>query len=102
MSRRPFIAGNWKMNLGPRAAADLAATLHRELMDDTGVDVLIAPTYISIPGVAEKLKHTGILLAAQDLHPAESGAYTSQIPGSMLKEAGCQYVLFGTKKFVRR
>ena len=95
MSRRLFIAGNWKMNLGPSAAIELATKLHQELMDDTGVDVLIAPTYISIPGVAERIKHTSILLAAQDLHPAESGAFTSQIPGSMLKEIGCQYVLVG-------
>ena len=95
MSRRTFIAGNWKMNLGPAAAAALAAELRQELMDDTGVDVLIVPTYISIPMVAERVKHTGILLGAQDLHPADNGAYTSQISGSMLKEAGCAYVLVG-------
>jgi len=95
MSRRLFIAGNWKMNLGPTAAAELATALHRELMDDTGVDVLVAPTYISIPAVAERIKHTGISLAGQDLHPAESGAFTSQISGSMLKEAGCEYVIVG-------
>jgi len=95
MSRRPFIAGNWKMNLGPQAAADLASKLHQTLMDDTGVDVLIAPTFIAIPSVAERIKHTGILLAGQDLHPAENGAYTSQISGTMLKEAGCGYVIVG-------
>ncbi len=95
MSRRPFIAGNWKMNLGPAAAAELATQLRHSLMDDTGVDVLIAPTYISIPGVAERIKHTGIMLGAQDLHPADTGAFTSQISGPMLKEAGCAYVLVG-------
>jgi triosephosphate isomerase len=95
MSRRPFIAGNWKMNLGPEAAVALASGLRSALMDDTGVDVLVAPPAISIPGVAERLKHTGILIAGQDLHPAQHGAYTSQISGEMLKEAGCEYVLVG-------
>ncbi len=95
MSRRAFIAGNWKMNLGPAAAAELATQLRHALMDDTGVDVLIAPTYISIPVVAERIKHTGIMLGAQDLHAADTGAFTSQISGPMLKEAGCAYVLVG-------
>ncbi len=95
MSRRLFIAGNWKMNLGPAAAGELAAALHRELMDDTGVDVLVAPTFVSIASVADRLKHTGIAIAGQDLHPSESGAFTSQISGAMLKEAGCEYVIVG-------
>ena len=95
MSRRPFIAGNWKMNLGPEAARELATGLRAALADDTGVDVLVAPPAISIPGVADRLRHTGILVAGQDLHPAESGAFTSQLSGEMLKEAGCAYVLVG-------
>ena len=95
MSRRLFIAGNWKMNLGPEAARTLASGLRQALADDTGVDVLVAPPAISIPAVVERLKHTGILVAGQDLHPADSGAYTSQLSGGMLKEAGCEYVLVG-------
>jgi len=95
MSRRLFIAGNWKMNLGPAAAAELASALHQALMDDTGVDVAVAPTFLSIPGVAERLQHTGVAVAGQDLHPSVSGAFTSQISGAMLKEAGCEYVLVG-------
>jgi len=95
VSRRLFIAGNWKMNLGPEAAAELAQGLRQALNDDTGVDVLVAPPAISIPAVAERLKHTGIIVAGQDLHPATSGAFTSQLSGDMLKEAGCEYVLVG-------
>jgi len=95
MARRTFIAGNWKMNLGPEAAAELASSLRVALMDQTGVDVLVAPPAISIPAVCERLKHTGIMVAGQDLHPAESGAFTSQISGPMLKEAGCEYVIVG-------
>ena len=85
--------GRW--NLGPEAARALASGLRQALADDTGVDVLVAPPAISIPAVVERLKHTGILVAGQDLHPADSGAYTSQLSGGMLKEAGCEYVLVG-------
>ena len=88
MSRRLFIAGNWKMNLGPEAARALASGLRQALADDTGVDVLVAPPAISIPAVVERLKHTGIFVAGQDLHLADSGAYTSQLSGGVLKEAG--------------
>ena len=95
MARRTFIAGNWKMNLGPEAASELASSLRLALMDQTGVDVLVAPPAISIPAVCERLKHTGVMVAGQDLHPAEQGAFTSQISGPMLKEAGCEYVIVG-------
>jgi triosephosphate isomerase len=95
MARRTFIAGNWKMNLGPEAAVELASRLRMALMDQTGVDVLVAPPSISIPSVCDCLKHTGVMVAGQDLHPAEHGAFTSQISGPMLKEAGCEYVIVG-------
>ena len=83
------------MNLGPEAAAMLASGLRQALVDDTGVDVLVCPPALSIPIVSERLKHTGILVGGQDLHPATTGAFTSQISGEMLKEAGCEYVLAG-------
>jgi triosephosphate isomerase len=95
MARRTFIAGNWKMNLGPQAAGDLAAGLKSALMDETGVDVLVAPTAVAIPSVVDRLRHTGLMVAAQDIHPADFGAFTSQMSGSMFKEAGCSHVLVG-------
>jgi len=95
MSRRRFIAGNWKMNIGPEAAAALATALRNSLIDDTGVDILVAPTAISIPAVTDRLKHTGIFVAGQDLHLETHGAFTSQVSGEMLKEAGCEYVIVG-------
>ncbi len=83
------------MNLGPQAAGELASALKAALIDETGVDVLVAPTAIAIPTVADKLRHTGLMVAAQDLHPADNGAFTSQMSGPMFKEAGCTHVLVG-------
>lgn len=95
MSRRPFIAGNWKMHKGPRDADALAVELKRLLMDHTGVDVAVAPPFVSIPAVVARLQHTGIGVAGQDLHPQVSGAFTGAVAGEMLSQAGCRYVIVG-------
>jgi triosephosphate isomerase len=95
MPRRFFIAGNWKMNLGPTAADELARGLRAALVDTVQVDVAVAPPAISIPAVIGRLRHTGVFVAGQDLHPNNSGAHTGCISGPMLRDAGCQYVLVG-------
>ncbi len=74
MSRRPFIAGNWKMHKGPAEADTLAAALKKALLSNERVDVAVAPPSISIPAVAARLKHTGVHVAAQNMHAAVSGA----------------------------
>ncbi len=95
MARRPFIAGNWKMNRGPLEADRLAQDLKRALAGREGVDVAVAPPAISIPVVRQRLQHTGIEVAGQDLHPEPSGAYTGDVSGEMLRQAGCAYVIIG-------
>ena len=95
MARRLLIAGNWKMNKGPGEADALARELKNALSDCTHVDLAVAPTYLAIPEVAARLKHTGILVGGQDLHTEISGAFTSAIPGEMLRAAGCTFVLVG-------
>ena len=95
MSRRFFIAGNWKMNKGPLEADALADGLKKALTGQTAVDIAVAPPYLSIPAVTQRLKHTGICVAGQDLHPAVSGAFTSSIGGEMLRQTGCEYVIIG-------
>lgn len=95
MARRPFIAGNWKMYKGPADADALAMALRRALVDAGAVDVAVAPPFISIPAVAARLKHSGVHLAAQDLHPAAEGAFTGAVSAEMLKQAGCAYAIVG-------
>jgi len=95
MSRRPFIAGNWKMYKGPRDADALASALKRALVDHTGVDLAVAPPFVSIPAVVARLQHSGIGVAGQDLHPEVQGAFTGAVSGEMLAQAGCALVLVG-------
>ena len=95
MSRRPFIVGNWKMHKGPRDADALAVELKRVLTDQTGVDLAVAPPFISIPTVVSRLQHSGIAVAGQDLHPQAEGAFTGAVSGEMLAQAGCRHVIVG-------
>ena len=81
--------------MGPQDADSLATALKRALADETAVDIAVAPPYISIPAVVDRLKHTGILVAGQDVHTEVKGAFTSAVSSEMLKDAGCAYTLVG-------
>ena len=95
MARRPFIAGNWKMHKGPAEADSLANALKRRLSGQSAADVAVAPPFVSLPAVATRLQHTGIELAAQNLHWETSGAFTGEISGEMLRQVGCSWVIVG-------
>ncbi|MCF7549094.1 MULTISPECIES: triose-phosphate isomerase [Pseudonocardia] len=99
MSRRPLIAGNWKMNLNHLEAIGLvqkiAFALPLKYYDH--VDVAVIPPFTDIRSVqtlidGDKLK---LVHGAQDLSPYDSGAYTGDISGAMLAKLGCTYVVVG-------
>ena len=92
--RKKIIAGNWKMNKTPSEAKALVAEM-KGMVADAACDVVVCPTAICIPGVAEELKESSIAVGAQNVHFKESGAYTGELSGAMLKEAGVQYVIIG-------
>lgn len=95
--RRPLVAGNWKMN-GTRAlAAELIGGIVRGIGSVANAEVVLCPPFILIPLVAEKLKDIGgqIGWGGQNLSSHPSGAYTGEISGPMLRDAGCTYVIVG-------
>lgn len=93
--RRLFIAGNWKMNKTPDEASTFSAALKTKLADFTMVDIAVAPTNLALTGTIAKLKHSNIHVAAQNMHYANSGAFTGEISGEMIRSVGCEYVLIG-------
>jgi triosephosphate isomerase len=93
--RKPLIAGNWKMYKTSAEAAELASQLKSLVSDIVDVDVMVAPAYTAIGVVAEILGDSVIHVGGQDLFWEEEGAYTGQISASMLKAAGCTYVIIG-------
>lgn len=92
--RKKIIAGNWKMNKTPLEAKALVAEMKSKVAD-AACDVVVCPTAICIPGVIEELKGSNISVGAQNVHFKENGAYTGELAGNMLKEAGVEYVIIG-------
>src|SRR5262245_56042952 len=93
---RPLVAGNWKMNgTEDEARALLADLLPRLAGKDAAAEVAIAPPFTSLRTVGETIRETGIVLAAQDLHPASHGAFTGEISARMLVSLGVRYAIVG-------
>jgi len=95
MSRKIFIAGNWKMNTTVSEAVELAKGVVAALRSVTDVEVAVCPPYTNLSSVAEVVRDTNIKLGAQDVHWEEKGAYTGKISCGMLKALGVQYVIIG-------
>ena len=93
--RKPIIAGNWKMNKTVAESISLAQELKKNLGNVEDREIIICPPFTSLFPVGEELKGTKIILGAQNLFPAESGAYTGEISPLMLKEIGVSYCILG-------
>jgi triosephosphate isomerase len=95
MSRRLFIAGNWKMNLDRGGATALAASLVGQIGSVAEMDLAVAPPFVYLPAVSEALRGSRIALAAQDMFHEDNGAFTGEVSGAMLKDVGCSHVILG-------
>ena len=95
MSRKPFIAGNWKMHKTVAEAVALAVEL-KELLRNTGdVDILLCPPFTALHAVGAELRGTNILLGAQNMFYEDSGPFTGEISPLMLKDLNCSHVILG-------
>lgn len=95
MSRRPILAGNWKLQKTIREAVESVTLLKRHLSDVTAADIVVCPVFTAISSVADVLESSVIAVGAQDVFWEEKGAFTGEVGPSMLKEAGAQYVVIG-------
>jgi len=93
--RTPIMAGNWKMYKTAREAVDFVARLQKELGNWDETEAVVAPSFVALALVAERLKGTKIAVAAQDCFWEEQGAYTGEVSVPMLRDAGCRYVIIG-------
>jgi triosephosphate isomerase len=93
--RRLFIAGNWKMHLTAAEARELATAVVRVSPELQEAEIVIAPPYTALSEVRKVLEGSSVKLAAQNLFWGEKGAFTGEVSGPMLKDAGCRYVIIG-------
>jgi len=96
-TRRPLIAGNWKMN-GLRAdglalAKGVADGVKQAKWSDR--EVLICPPATLVLAVAEAARGSGALVGGQDCHAKPSGAHTGEVSAEMLRDAGASHVIVG-------
>lgn len=95
IERRPMIAGNWKMYTDIFESVNLVKAVSAGLRGDEEVDVLVAPPFTNLSVAKPFAENARILLAAQNMHWEESGAFTGEISGPMLRAAGCTHVILG-------
>ncbi len=93
--RRPFVAGNWKMNLDRASAAALAKAIVEGVEAFPLVDVAICPPFVYLSAVGEIVAGTRVGLGAQNLYPEPKGAFTGETSPLMLKDVGCTFVILG-------
>jgi len=92
--KKPFIAGNWKMNKTVPEAVELVTKL-KELVKEERGEVVVIPPFTALSEVKRIISDGKIKLGAQNLHWEEKGAYTGEISPLMLKDIGCEYVIIG-------
>ncbi|MFC1484842.1 triose-phosphate isomerase [bacterium] len=93
--RKPFLAGNWKMNNLINESESLTKGLLENLQGINDKDILVCPPFTSIAKVKEIISDANIKLGAQNCAYADKGAYTGEISPDMLLDAGCEYVILG-------
>ena len=91
--RRPIVAGNWKMHGTSESCANLARIVASDGFNGP-VEVLIAPPSPSLAAVRDVVAGTGVRIAAQHMHWAETGAFTGEVSPLMVAEFA-QSVLVG-------
>ncbi|MDO8140297.1 MAG: triose-phosphate isomerase [Candidatus Brocadiales bacterium] len=95
MGKKPFIVGNWKMNLTLSEGIEFAKSLKNSLHGNNEILCGICPSFVFLKDICEVLKGSHICVGAQNVHSEKNGAYTGEISALMVKGAGCTHVLIG-------
>src|SRR3984957_9152801 len=95
MTRRRVIAGNWKMHKTIADTRAFFSSFTPLVVHSTHCDIVVAPPYTAISAAAECAKATRIAISGQNLSWSKEGAFTGEVSGPMLAEAGFKYVIGG-------
>jgi triosephosphate isomerase (TIM) len=95
MTRRPLIAGNWKMNGLSAAASKLDRIIAGAATLPPHIDVLVCPPFLLVPAFAARAQRSRVAIGGQDCHAKPSGAHTGDIAAEMLADAKASFVIVG-------
>ena len=95
--RKPFVAGNWKMNTDSSSCVELADGIASDATETASVKATVAvfPPFVYLQSVIKALGSSSVGVGAQDVYFEPDGAFTGEISTSMLKDIGCTYCLCG-------
>ena len=93
--RIPFIAANWKMHKTVHESVVFVKEFRSMVKDIVDVEIVVAPPFTALHAVAEAARISVVGVGAQNLHWEREGAFTGEISGAMLREAGAEYVIIG-------
>lgn len=99
ITRRPFVAGNWKMNATRSSAIRLTSEIAKDLSREPApVDVALCPPFPYLDAVGAALSEnptSAVSLGAQNAYHKPDGAFTGEVSLSMLRDLGVRFVLIG-------
>ncbi len=93
--RKPFVAGNWKMNLDRRAAKALADAVREAVGERRDVDVALFPAFVYVEEIARALAGSPVRAGAQNCSDRRGGAFTGEVSPWMLADVGAELVIVG-------
>jgi triosephosphate isomerase len=93
-SRRPLVAGNWKMN-GLKASVAELERIIAGASDIPKADLMVCPPATLVAAFAARAGGSQVAIGGQDCHAEAAGAFTGDISAEMLKDAGARAVIVG-------
>lgn len=93
--RKTIIAGNWKMNKTNAEAVAMLTELKAAVADVKNVEVVIGAPFTALSDAVKAVAGSDIKIAAENMYPKASGAYTGEVSPEMLKAIGVEYVILG-------
>ena len=91
----PIIAGNWKMYKTVGEAVKYVKEFRDVVKGVSDVEIVIAPPFTALHAAADAARNSNVCVAAQDMYWEREGAFTGEISGPMIHEAGAEYVILG-------
>ncbi len=93
--RKPFLAGNWKMNKTVDEALAYAESFLPQVEGVDQVDIALCPPFPALRPLAQACGGSNVAVGAQNCHWEEAGAYTGEVAARMIRAAGCEHVILG-------
>ena len=93
--RKPYLAANWKMQKTIEETEDFLDRFVGDIGELSGKDIVVCPPFTSLATAVDRCRRSPVRIAAQNMHHAESGAYTGEISASMLTSIGVEAVILG-------